>query len=93
MLGVPAARIAQQASSPHTTADFEVYVGNADAVRWYLDHPFIWRDSLNGRTGLDYTQIDAALRLERYPARDRADLFNRLRAIEDGYMTELMTKV
>lgn len=94
MLGVASAAIALHHVTPTAASQvFWVYDGNADAVRWYLDHPFIWRDGFNGRTGLDYTQIDAALRLERHPTRERADLFQRLRAIEDGYMTELMRKV
>lgn len=92
-LGVSSAVIARQ-HAPRAADDqvFWVYDGNAEAVRWYLEHPFIWRDGFSGRAGLDYTQIDAALRLERHPTRSRADLFQRLRAIEDGYMNELMRK-
>jgi hypothetical protein len=60
------------------------------AVEWYFEHPWVWRDGINGRNGLDYPQIESAMRLERISRTQQVDLFMRLRAIENGYMQALL---
>lgn len=93
-MGVSPETAQQYQQTAVETVDYiTVHTGNAPAVQWFLDHPYIWRDGINGRSGMDYTQIDAALKLERHPLAHRADLFQRLQAIESGYMVELSKKV
>jgi hypothetical protein len=42
-----------------------------------------WRIGMNGPTGLDYNALPAVMRMAGVPAKDRAEVFDDIRIMED----------
>lgn len=62
---------------------------NAGAVDLYLACQTQWRTGMGGPTGLDYTGVEASLRMGRVPRWQWPELFARLRVIELGVLSAL----
>lgn len=70
---------------------FEIAAENYPAIQWFTSHQVgIWRYGFNGIVSMDYSQIKAAMQLEK--VEEPADLFARLRLIERGFITEINRK-
>lgn len=73
--------------------DFEVHEDNWEAVNLFIDLGTQWRvvGTFGGKAflGLDYTAVDAVLRLRRVHVSRRASLFEDLRTMEDAALVAL----
>jgi len=89
-MGAPADVIAQYRQEQTQEHDFEVFPENWEALLIFLDASTQWRYRLmatnmgfiSERTGLDYTALEAVMRLRR--AKDKADAFDRIRTLESA---------
>lgn len=71
------------AAGPPPPIDFEVWPENWNAVMFYLGLSTQWRLApMGGVVGLDYTGVEAAMRMQRIPAAERPALFDQLRIME-----------
>lgn len=51
-----------------------------------------WRVGMSGATGLDYAALPVVMRLAGIPAKDRADVFEGIRTMEDAALTKMHKK-
>lgn len=61
---------------------FEVWPENWPAVELFMAAATQWRHGGKGPTGLDYTAVEALMRLRRVAKRDRADLLADVQIME-----------
>lgn len=82
--GAPAEMVEALAAE---SADLEVEPENWDVVMLFLRVQTQWRYSFGGPTGLDYTGVEAAMRLA--GIQQSADLFDGLQVMEVAALREM----
>lgn len=70
----------------------EVWPENWPAVELFCAVATQWRASFGGVIGLDYTAVEAAMRMMRIKPDDRRDLFARLRVMESAALAVMRAK-
>lgn len=72
--------------------DIEVWPENWPAIELFCAVSTQWRASFGGVIGFDYTAVEAAMRMLRIKGSDRADLFARLRVMEQAALEAFRAK-
>lgn len=67
----------------------QVWPENIEAVSVFLAMQTQWRVGMNGRTGMDYSALDAVWPLVGIRRRDRTRVFQEFRIIEIGALNEM----
>lgn len=73
---------AQQPAAPQVAGEFYLWPEHQAALRLWGAVGTQWREGFSGPTGLDYTGVEAAMRLLGIPRAERAERFAELRVME-----------
>lgn len=68
-----------------------VWPDNIMAVNVFIAMDTQWRIGANGVTGLDYNALPVVMKMSGVPAKDRADVFEDVRTMEDVALMKMKT--
>ena len=85
-------QLPDSALPPKDNDHFELYPENLKAWNVFNACSTQWHVGMAGYTGLDYTVVEAVLRLQRIKPKHHPDIFWRVQCIERGALSEMEKK-
>ena len=67
----------------------KIWPDNVSSVNVFIAMSTQWRVGMNGATGLDYTAMPSVMKFTGVKKKDRSDVFNDVRTMEDAALTQM----